>query len=59
MSGKPGMVHPMHGPPAAMQPPMWDWNPRETMLQFTTGPQQPTSTRHSLSPYSLAKTPSS
>ncbi len=39
-----------------MQPPMWDWNPRETMLQFTTGPQQPISTRHSLSPYSSAKT---
>jgi len=33
--------------------------PREVMLQLTTGPQHPISTRHSLSPNSEAYTPSS
>ena len=59
LSGKPGMVQPMQAPPEFMHPPMWLIAPREVMLQFTTGPQQPISTRHSLSPNSLAKLPSS
>jgi hypothetical protein len=48
------MVQPMHAPPAFMQPPTWLMAPREVMLQLTTGPQQPISTRHSLSPNSAA-----
>ena len=59
LSGKPGMVQPMQMPPMFMQPPWPSTMPRSAMLHCTTGPQQPSSTRHSLSPYSLANTPSS
>ena len=58
-SGKPGIVHPMQIPPVFMHPPMWLIAPRDVMLHWTTGPQQPISTRHSLSPNCLANVPSS
>ena len=59
LSGNPGMVQPMQMPPICMHPPMPLTIPRSAMLHWTTGPQQPSSTRHSLSPYSWANTPSS
>ena len=46
MSGKPGMVQPMQIPPTFGHPPMPRIQPRLVTLQFTTGPQQPTFTRH-------------
>ena len=52
LSGKPGIVQAMQMPPTFGQPPTLLIQPRFGTLQFTTGPQQPTFTRHSLSPYS-------
>ncbi len=46
MSGKPGMVQPMQIPPTLGHPPMPRIQPRLVTLQLTTGPQQPTFTRH-------------
>ena len=46
LSGKPGIVQPMQIPPTFGQPPMPAIQPRLGTLQFTTGPQQPTFTRH-------------
>ena len=47
LSGKPGIVQPMQMPPTFGQPPMPAIQPRLVTLQFTTGPQQPSFTRHS------------
>ena len=46
LSGKPGIVQPMQMPPTFGQPPMPSIQPRLGTLQLTTGPQQPTFTRH-------------
>ncbi len=54
LSGKPGMVQPMQMPPTLGQPPRPAIQPRLGTLQFTTGPQQPSLTRHSGEPYSVA-----
>ena len=59
LSGKPGMVQPMQMPPTFGQPPMPSIQPRLVTLQFTTGPQQPSLTRHLGEPYSCAKSPCS
>src|SRR5439155_9527390 len=55
LSGKPGMVQPMQIPPTLGQPPIPAIQPRLPTLQCTTGPQQPSFTRHFGEPYSLAK----
>src|SRR5581483_1506822 len=55
LSGNPGIVQPMHMPPTLGQPPMPDIHPRLVTLQLTTGPQQPTFTRHLGVPYSIPK----
>ena len=46
LSGKPGIVQPMQMPPTFGQPPSPFIQPRLGTLQLTTGPQQPTFTRH-------------
>ena len=46
LSGKPGIVQPMQMPPTFGQPPRPVIQPRLGTLQLTTGPQQPTFTRH-------------
>src|SRR5262245_25460462 len=46
LSGKPGIVQPMHTPPTFGQPPTPPIQPRLPTLHCTTGPQQPTFTRH-------------
>src|SRR5437660_1535609 len=51
LSGKPGIVQPMHTPPTFGQPPIPFIQPRLPTLQFTTGPQQPSLTMHSGTPY--------
>ena len=59
LSGKPGIVQPMQMPPTFGQPPMPAIQPRLGTLQLTTGPQQPSFTRHLGEPYSSAKSPCS
>ena len=59
LSGKPGMVQPMQIPPTLGQPPIPAIQPRLGTLHWTTGPQQPSLTRHLGEPYSWAKLPSS
>ena len=46
LSGKPGIVQPMQMPPTFGHPPIPAIQPRLGTLQLTTGPQQPTFTRH-------------
>ena len=55
LSGKPGMVQPMQMPPTLGQPPMPAIQPRLGTLQLTTGPQQPSFTRHLGEPYSCGE----
>jgi hypothetical protein len=45
-SGKPGIVQAMQIPPTLGQPPMPPTQPRIGTLHFTTGPLQPSLTRH-------------
>src|SRR5215469_3423827 len=59
LSGKPGMVQAMQMPPTLGQPPTPLIQPRLGTLHLTTGPQQPSLTRHLGEPYSLAKSPCS
>src|SRR5580693_6469805 len=59
LSGKPGIVHAMQMPPTFGQPPTPLIQPRLGTLHFTTGPQQPSLTRHLGEPYSVAKSPCS
>src|SRR6478735_3934335 len=59
LSGKPGIVHPMHMPPTFGQPPTPLIQPRFGTLHLTTGPQQPSFTMHFGDPYSVAKSPCS
>ncbi len=59
LSGKPGIVQPMQMPPTFGQPPIPAIQPRLVTLQLTTGPQQPSFTRHSGVPYSSANWPCS
>src|SRR5271157_3129674 len=59
LSGKPGIVQPMQMPPTFGQPPTPLIQPRFGTLHLTTGPQQPSLTRHLGEPYSPAKSPSS
>src|SRR6476660_5315470 len=59
LSGKPGMVQPMQMPPTFGQPPTPLIQPRLGTLHLTTGPQQPSLTRHLGEPYSTAKSPCS
>src|SRR5271165_2695334 len=46
LSGNPGMVQPMQMPPTLGQPPIPAIQPRLGTLHCTTGPQQPSLTRH-------------
>ncbi len=46
LSGNPGIVQPMQMPPTLGQPPIPAIQPRLGTLQFTTGPQHPSLTRH-------------
>ena len=59
LSGKPGIVQPMQMPPTFGQPPTPLIQPRLGTLQLTTGPQQPSLTRHVGWPYSVANSPCS
>src|SRR6516162_4597578 len=59
LSGKPGMVQAMQMPPTFGQPPTPLIQPRLGTLHLTTGPQQPSLTRHLGEPYSPAKSPCS
>jgi len=59
LSGKPGMVQAMQIPPTLGQPPTPLIQPRLGTLHLTTGPQQPSLTRHLGEPYSSAKSPCS
>ena len=59
LSGKPGIVHPMQIPPTFGHPPTPLIQPRLGTLHFTTGPQQPSLTKHRGEPYSVAKSPCS
>src|ERR1700730_17559363 len=59
LSGKPGIVQAMQMPPTLGQPPAPLSQPGLGTLHLTTGPQQPSLTRHSGEPYSLANVPSS
>ena len=59
LSGKPGMVQAMQMPPTFGQPPTPLIQPRLGTLHLTTGPQQPSFTRHFGEPYSLANSPCS
>ncbi len=59
LSGKPGMVQAMQMPPTFGQPPTPLIQPRLGTLHLTTGPQQPSLTRHAGEPYSVANSPSS
>ena len=59
LSGNPGIVQAMQMPPTFGQPPTPLIQPRLGTLHLTTGPQQPSLTRHLAEPYSLAKSPSS
>ena len=53
------MVQAMQMPPTFGQPPTPLIQPRLGTLHLTTGPQQPSLTRHLAEPYSEAKSPSS
>ena len=55
LSGKPGMVQPMQMPPTLGHPPIPRIQPRLVTLQSTTGPQQPSLTRHFEDPYCARK----
>ena len=46
LSGNPGIVHAMQIPPTLGQPPMPLIQPRTGTLHLTTGPRQPSLTRH-------------
>lgn len=46
LSGNPGMVQAIQMPPTFGQPPMPFIQPRLGTLHLTTGPQQPSFTRH-------------
>src|SRR3981081_1740573 len=59
LSGKPGIVQPMQMPPTFGHPPTPLIQPRLGTLHLTTGPQQPSFTRHFGDPYSVAKSPCS
>ena len=59
LSGNPGIVQAMQMPPTFGHPPTPLIQPRLGTLHLTTGPQQPSLTRHLGEPYSLAKSPSS
>src|SRR5215469_15119641 len=59
LSGNPGMVQAMQMPPTFGQPPTPLIQPRLGTLHLTTGPQQPSLTRHLGEPYSPAKSPCS
>ena len=59
LSGNPGIVQPMQMPPTFGQPPTPPVQPRFGTLHFTTGPQQPSLTRHFGESYSAAKSPCS
>jgi hypothetical protein len=59
LSGKPGIVQAMQMPPTLGQPPTPLIQPRLGTLHFTTGPQQPSFTRHLGEPYSVANSPCS
>ena len=59
LSGKPGIVQRMQIPPTLGQPPIPLIQPRLVTLQLTTGPQQPSLTRHSGVPYSIVNWPCS
>src|SRR3954462_9815258 len=59
LSGNPGMVQPMQIPPTFGQPPTPLIQPRFGPLHFTTGPQQPSLTRHCGEPCSVANWPCS
>ena len=59
LSGNPGIVQAMQMPPTFGQPPTPLIQPRLGTLHFTTGPQQPSLTRHFDEPYSFAKSPCS
>src|ERR1700733_8238669 len=59
LSGKPGIVQAMQMPPTFGQPPTPLIQPRLGTLHLTTGPQQPSLTRHLGEPYSAAKSPCS
>src|SRR5215471_18145706 len=59
LSGNPGIVQAMQMPPTFGQPPTPLIQPRLGTLHLTTGPQQPSLTRHLGEPYSAAKSPCS
>src|SRR5437764_1115697 len=59
LSGKPGIVQAMQMPPTLGQPPTPLIQPPLGTLHLTTGPQQPSLTRHLAEPYSVAKSPCS
>ena len=59
LSGKPGMVQPIQIPPTFGHPPTPLIQPRLGTLHFTTGPQQPSLTRHLGESYVLANSPCS
>ena len=59
LSGKPGMVQAMQMPPTFGQPPMPFIQPRLGTLHLTTGPQQPSLTRHLGESYVVANWPCS
>ncbi len=50
LSGKPGIVQPLHTPPTFGQPPIPFIQPRFPTLHCTVGPQQHSLTMHVLSP---------
>jgi len=50
LSGKPGIVQPMHTPPTFGQPPTPLIQPRLGTGHITTGPQQPIFTMHFFEP---------
>src|SRR5262245_30681324 len=59
LSGNPGIVHAMQIPPTFGHPPTPLIHPRFGTLHFTTGPQQPSLTRHFGTSYVLANSPCS
>lgn len=59
LSGNPGMVQAMQMPPTLGQPPIPFIQPRLGTLHLTTGPQQPSLTRHVGESYDRANWPCS
>jgi hypothetical protein len=55
LSGKPGIVQAMQMPPTFGQPPTPFIQPRLGTSHLTTGPQQPSLTRHAGEPYPVAR----